>query len=63
LKADKEGIAQGIREEWSRLNAEVKELCEFVKTGLAESNQKTSLVLNILLRMKQQQSKERGVDT
>jgi len=64
LKADREGTAQSARrEEWLRLNAELKELYESIETRLAASNQKTSLMLNILLRMEQQQSKEKGIDT
>jgi hypothetical protein len=63
LKADREGTAQGARGEWSRLDAEVKELRESVETKLAASDRKTNRVLSILLRMEQQQSKERGVDT
>ena len=63
LKADREGTAQDARSELSRLDAEVKELRESVETRLAASDQKISLVLNILLKMEQQQNKERGGDT
>jgi hypothetical protein len=64
LKASREGTVQDAQqEEWSRLDAEVKELRESVKTRLAAFNQKTSLVLNILLRIEQQQNKEKGIDT
>ena len=62
--AGRVGIAQGVRgEEGPRLGAEIKKFRESIEARLAESDRKTSLVLNILLRMKQQQNKEMGVET
>jgi hypothetical protein len=68
LKADREGAAQAVQEEeLSRFNAELKELREFVEARLAAFDRKTNFMLNILLRMEQQQNEERekgnGVDT
>jgi hypothetical protein len=68
LKADREGAGYSIQErELLRLDTEVKELRESVEARLAVSDQKTSLVLNILLRIEQQQNKQqgkgKGVDT
>jgi hypothetical protein len=63
MRANREE-GQGVgREEWLRLDAEVKELRESVETRLAKSNQKTSLVLSILLKIEERQSKEKGVNT
>jgi hypothetical protein len=59
LKADRAMPVQALREEFLRLEAKVTEFQESVEARLAESDQKTSLVLNILLRMEEQQNKDR----
>lgn len=59
LKAGRAMPVQAVREEFLRLEAKVTEFQESVEARLAKSDQKTSLVLNILLRMEQQQNKDR----
>jgi hypothetical protein len=52
LKAETEGAAQGTRDgEFSRLDAEVKELRKSINKRLAKSEEKQNVVLSILLRM------------
>jgi hypothetical protein len=47
----------------SRLNLEVKELCDTIKRKLAENEQKTDCVLALLKKMQEDKEQGKGVDT
>ena len=73
LKAVREGATvqgvQGVQaEELLRLDTEIKQLHKTIEEKLAESDQKQSVILSILLKMEAQQKgregeKEKEVDT